>query len=112
MALTSACAAKGCCRLPSLFTSISHCAVAQVAAAREAIGDADFFLIARTDARATSSKRGLDEAINRANIYLASALLVVLTFGLAFIGTLLSCPSSLFFQPVGLCPACSNDVFS
>lgn len=44
----------------------------QVAAAREAIGDADFFLIARTDARATSSKRGLDEAINRANIYLVS----------------------------------------
>ena len=44
--------------------------VLQVAAAREAIGDADFFLIARTDARATSSKRGLDEAINRANIYL------------------------------------------
>lgn len=44
----------------------------QVAAAREVIGDADFFLIARTDARATSSKRGLDEAINRANIYLVS----------------------------------------
>ncbi|KAL3137042.1 hypothetical protein ABBQ32_14203 [Trebouxia sp. C0010 RCD-2024] len=44
--------------------------IAKVAAAREAIGDADFFLIARTDARATSSKRGLDEAINRANIYL------------------------------------------
>lgn len=46
----------------------------QVAAAREAIGDADFFLIARTDARATSSKRGLDEAINRANIYLVCDL--------------------------------------
>ena len=48
--------------------------VLQVAAAREAIGDADFFLIARTDARATSSKRGLDEAINRANIYLVCNL--------------------------------------
>ena len=47
----------------------------QVAAAREAIGDSDFFLIARTDARATSSKRGLDEAINRANIYLVCRLL-------------------------------------
>lgn len=53
---------------PSLASNT--CTFWQVAAAREAIGDADFFLIARTDARATSSKRGLDEAINRANIYL------------------------------------------
>ncbi|XP_042463128.1 carboxyvinyl-carboxyphosphonate phosphorylmutase, chloroplastic-like [Zingiber officinale] len=41
---------------------------AKIAAAREAIGDADFFLIARTDARATSG--GLNEAIKRANLYI------------------------------------------
>ncbi|CAL9121924.1 unnamed protein product [Musa textilis] len=40
---------------------------AKIAAAREAIGDADFFLIARTDARATAG--GLPEAIARANLY-------------------------------------------
>lgn len=61
--------------LPSLIQVLHSCVHAlQVAAAREAIGDADFFLIARTDARATSSKRGLDEAINRANIYLVPIL--------------------------------------
>jgi len=38
----------------------------KIEAAREAIGDADFFLVARTDARATS---GLKEAISRANLY-------------------------------------------
>ncbi|CAL9146834.1 unnamed protein product [Musa hybrid cultivar] len=41
---------------------------AKIAAAREAIGDADFFLIARTDARATAG--GLNEAIARANLYM------------------------------------------
>ncbi|XP_078440915.1 carboxyvinyl-carboxyphosphonate phosphorylmutase, chloroplastic-like [Wolffia australiana] len=39
---------------------------AKIAAAREAIGDADFFLIARTDARGPN---GLDDAIYRANLY-------------------------------------------
>ncbi|XP_021771675.1 petal death protein-like [Chenopodium quinoa] len=38
----------------------------KIAAAREAIGDADFFLVARTDARAP---HGLQEAIRRANLY-------------------------------------------
>jgi len=57
----------------SVLLSLGVIVCLQVAAAREAIGDADFFLIARTDARATSSKRGLDEAINRANIYLVSS---------------------------------------
>ncbi|KAG6520044.1 hypothetical protein ZIOFF_017074 [Zingiber officinale] len=41
---------------------------AKIAAAREAIGDADFFLVARTDARATAG--GLNEAIARANLYM------------------------------------------
>ncbi|WOL14225.1 carboxyvinyl-carboxyphosphonate phosphorylmutase, chloroplastic-like [Canna indica] len=41
---------------------------AKIAAAREAIGDSDFFLIARTDARATAG--GLAEAIARANLYM------------------------------------------
>ena len=39
---------------------------AKIAAARDAIGDADFFLIARTDARGPN---GLDDAIYRANLY-------------------------------------------
>ncbi|CAA6663863.1 unnamed protein product [Spirodela intermedia] len=39
---------------------------AKIAAARDAIGDADFFLIARTDARGPN---GLDDAIDRANLY-------------------------------------------
>ena len=43
--------------------------VAKVAAAREAIGSADFFLIARTDARSCSAKYGLQNAITRANLY-------------------------------------------
>eukprot|EP00475_Leptophrys_vorax_P006446 TRINITY_DN13994_c0_g2_i1.p1 TRINITY_DN13994_c0_g2~~TRINITY_DN13994_c0_g2_i1.p1 ORF type:complete len:177 (-),score=19.72 TRINITY_DN13994_c0_g2_i1:164-694(-) len=42
----------------------------KIAAARDAIGDADFFLVARTDARATSQKRGLADAISRANLYM------------------------------------------
>jgi len=42
----------------------------KISAAADAIGDADFFLIARTDARGTSAKRGLDEAITRANLYM------------------------------------------
>jgi len=43
--------------------------VAKILAAREIIGDADFFLIARTDARGTSAKHGLDNAITRVNLY-------------------------------------------
>jgi len=43
---------------------------AKVAAARDAIGDADFFLVARTDARGTSAKYGLEDAITRANLYM------------------------------------------
>lgn len=43
---------------------------AKIASARDAIGDADFFLVARTDARATSAKTGLGEAIYRANLYM------------------------------------------
>lgn len=43
---------------------------AKIAAARDVIGDADFFLVARTDARATSAKTGLSEAIARANLYM------------------------------------------
>lgn len=43
--------------------------VSKVAAAREAIGSADFFLIARTDARGCSAKHGLQNAITRANLY-------------------------------------------
>jgi 2-methylisocitrate lyase-like PEP mutase family enzyme len=42
----------------------------KIRAARNAIGDADFFLVARTDARATSEKYGLAEAISRANLYI------------------------------------------
>ncbi|XP_074272568.1 petal death protein-like [Silene latifolia] len=38
----------------------------KIAAAREAIGDSDFFLVARTDARAP---HGLEEGIRRANMY-------------------------------------------
>jgi 2-methylisocitrate lyase-like PEP mutase family enzyme len=44
--------------------------VAKILAAREAIGDEDFFLIARTDARSTSAKHGLEDAIARANLYM------------------------------------------
>lgn len=42
---------------------------AKIYAAREAIGDADFFLVARTDARGTSAKYGLEDAITRVNLY-------------------------------------------
>eukprot|EP00271_Cylindrocystis_brebissonii_P008637 TRINITY_DN23104_c0_g1_i1.p1 TRINITY_DN23104_c0_g1~~TRINITY_DN23104_c0_g1_i1.p1 ORF type:complete len:371 (-),score=54.69 TRINITY_DN23104_c0_g1_i1:660-1772(-) len=42
----------------------------KIAAAREAIGNADFFLVARTDARATSKRYGLQDAIQRANLYM------------------------------------------
>ncbi|KAG0463327.1 hypothetical protein HPP92_019396 [Vanilla planifolia] len=42
----------------------------KIASARDAIGDADFFLVARTDARATSAKAGLADAISRANLYM------------------------------------------
>jgi len=44
--------------------------VAKLLAAREVIGDSDFFLIARTDARSTSAKHGLEDAITRANLYI------------------------------------------
>ncbi|CAI9115593.1 OLC1v1016528C1 [Oldenlandia corymbosa var. corymbosa] len=43
---------------------------AKIASARDAIGDSDFFLVARTDARATSAKHGLSDAIYRANLYM------------------------------------------
>ncbi|XVF64424.1 hypothetical protein PTKIN_Ptkin09bG0168300 [Pterospermum kingtungense] len=43
---------------------------AKIASARDAIGDSDFFLVARTDARATSAKTGLSDAILRANLYM------------------------------------------
>lgn len=43
---------------------------AKIASARDAIGDSDFFLVARTDARSTSVEHGLSEAISRANLYL------------------------------------------
>ncbi|CAN0928538.1 Carboxyvinyl-carboxyphosphonate phosphorylmutase, chloroplastic [Linum grandiflorum] len=43
---------------------------AKIASARDAIGDSDFFLVARTDARATSAKTGLSDAISRANLYM------------------------------------------
>lgn len=42
---------------------------AKVAAARQAIGGEDFFLVARTDARGTSAKYGLEDAVKRANLY-------------------------------------------
>ncbi|OAY58381.1 carboxyvinyl-carboxyphosphonate phosphorylmutase, chloroplastic [Manihot esculenta] len=42
----------------------------KIASARDAIGDSDFFLVARTDARATSAKNGLYDAISRANLYM------------------------------------------
>ncbi|KAJ7006513.1 hypothetical protein NC653_005771 [Populus alba x Populus x berolinensis] len=41
---------------------------AKIASARDAAGDSDFFLVARTDARATSAKTGLSDAISRANL--------------------------------------------
>ncbi|KAG8499408.1 hypothetical protein CXB51_005925 [Gossypium anomalum] len=43
---------------------------AKIASARDAIGDSDFFLVVRTDARATSAKTGLSDAIARANLYM------------------------------------------
>ncbi|KAG4157629.1 hypothetical protein ERO13_D02G074500v2 [Gossypium hirsutum] len=43
---------------------------AKIASARDAIGDSDFFLVARTDAGATSAKTGLSDAIARANLYM------------------------------------------
>lgn len=43
--------------------------VQKIRAAREAAGDQDFFIVARTDARAVSD---LDEAIERANAYVAA----------------------------------------
>ncbi|CAL9780191.1 unnamed protein product [Musa acuminata subsp. burmannicoides] len=42
----------------------------KIASARDAIGDADFFLVARTDARAISVNSGLSDAIARANLYM------------------------------------------
>ncbi|KAH9317400.1 hypothetical protein KI387_019169, partial [Taxus chinensis] len=43
---------------------------AKIAAARDVIGDSDFFLVARTDARAISAKSGLADAIARVNLYM------------------------------------------
>lgn len=43
--------------------------VGKLVAARDAIGASDFFLVARTDARNTSAKNGLEDAIRRANLY-------------------------------------------
>ncbi|KAF9599764.1 hypothetical protein IFM89_001710 [Coptis chinensis] len=42
----------------------------KIASARDVIWDSDFFLVARTDARATSAKTGLSDAISRANLYM------------------------------------------
>ncbi|XP_065045471.1 carboxyvinyl-carboxyphosphonate phosphorylmutase, chloroplastic-like [Musa acuminata AAA Group] len=42
----------------------------KIASARDAIGDADFFLVAPTDARAISVNSGLSDAIARANLYM------------------------------------------
>ncbi|KAF3781728.1 Carboxyvinyl-carboxyphosphonate phosphorylmutase [Nymphaea thermarum] len=75
------------CFLEVLFYELLHCAsisdnfynakvipaeehAVKIASARDAIGNADFFLVARTDARATSAKNGLSEAIARANLYM------------------------------------------
>jgi len=44
--------------------------VAKILAAREVIEGRDFFLIARTDARGTSAKSGLQDAITRVNLYI------------------------------------------
>lgn len=44
--------------------------VSKIAAARDVIGESDFFLIARTDARSTSAKRGLEDSIIRANYFI------------------------------------------
>lgn len=46
-----------------------------IASARDAIGDSDFFLVARTDARATSVKTCLSDAIVRANLYMEVSIL-------------------------------------
>ncbi|KDP43077.1 hypothetical protein JCGZ_25263 [Jatropha curcas] len=43
---------------------------AKIASARDVFGDSDFFLVARTDARATSAKNDLSVAISRANLYM------------------------------------------
>ncbi|KAI3464603.1 hypothetical protein Pfo_021266 [Paulownia fortunei] len=43
---------------------------AKIASARDDIGHSDFFLAARTDARATSAKYGLSDAISRANLHM------------------------------------------
>ena len=43
--------------------------LSKILAARQVIGDSDFFLVARTDARSTSAKKGLEEAISRVNLY-------------------------------------------
>ena len=43
--------------------------IAKLLAAREVVGDADFFIISRTDARSSSAKHGLEDAIMRANLY-------------------------------------------
>ena len=44
--------------------------IAKLLAAKEVVGDSDFFIIARTDARSSSAKHGLEDAIVRANLYI------------------------------------------
>jgi len=62
--------------------------ISKVLAARQVIGDADFFLIARTDARNTSAKKGLEEAITRANLYVEAGADAHLVGGLRSIDEL------------------------
>ena len=45
----------------------------KIAAAKDAAMGHDFFVIARTDARSTSAKRGLEYAIERVNAYYEAA---------------------------------------
>ncbi|KAJ0025710.1 hypothetical protein Pint_08027 [Pistacia integerrima] len=53
--------AAGCCI--EIIPAEEH--AVKIASARDAIGDSDFFLMARTDARVTSGKKGLSDAIAR-----------------------------------------------
>ena len=63
----------------------------QIRAAKEVIGDSDFFLVARTDVRATSAKNGLNEAITRANVYIVSRAIQHLPwFGMVTLGSVVA----------------------
>jgi hypothetical protein len=46
----------------------------QVSAARDAIGDADFFLVARTDARGANAKYGLEVRMDAEGTVLGCAV--------------------------------------